>query len=386
MNKYFKLDEDEEVSIVDSDFSDKAIAYMNENGIENCNEFLEDLERLHIAEEVANPMVNECFNIIQNLMDIAEYVVGYEDPIVYFDKALNVMTDELQMAMDFNEMHEYAMSVKSDFATEENANFWYAKEMIEEIFNKIFTITKKSSKEQLKIYKEVTMPIYTTIKKIVIDEVEFKNIKDAQEYINTQIFLEVESVYADEGIFSPIHMVVSDELEVFEITLDMTDAFDAVGCLQTTLIDGIISVVDECLQWNESKYIIKGKVPQAGEYEFDLHHYKDEAITIVDLSFLYQDIYYDVTKHLKKHNVYFEDEQVIAFAFSTLKDAYAYQIKNDGSIEDKYLMLKSLALDNFSYKLKEDYRFGADYRDCSLRGLDELESLLNKKILDFLQN
>ena len=82
-------------------------------------------------------------------------------------------------------------------------------------------------------------------------------------------------------MFYPIHMVVSDKLEIFEITLDMTDVFDAVGCLQTTLIDGIISVVEELLPWNESNYIIKGEVPQANEYKFDLYHYKDEAITIL---------------------------------------------------------------------------------------------------------
>jgi hypothetical protein len=379
MNKYFKLDDDEEVFITSDNFAEEAIVYMDKVGLGNCDEFLEDLERLHIAEEVANPTVDECFNIIQNLMDIAEYVVGYEDPIVYFDKALNVMTDELQMAMDFNERHEYTWNMTTDFVTEDNANFWYAKEIIAGSLNKIFTIKKESSKELLKIYKEVTMPIYTTIKKIVIDEVEFRNIKDAQSYINTQIFLEVESVYDDEGIFSPIHMVVSDELEVFEITLDMTDAFDAVGCLQTTLIDGIISVVDELFPWNESDYIIKGEVPQAKEYEFDLYHYKDEAITIVDLSFLYQDIYNDVTKHLKKHNMYFDNEQVIDFAFSTLKDAYKYQIKYDSSLEDKYLMLKYLAVDNFSYKLKKYYHFD-EYRVDKLEryGMYDLEKLLEE--------
>jgi len=110
-----------------------------------------------------------------------------------------------------------------------------------------------------------------------------------------------------------------------------------------------------------------------------LYHYKDEAITVVDLSFLYQDIYDDVNKHLKKHNVYFENEQVIDFAFSTLKDAYKYQIKNDSSLEDKYLMLKYLTVDNFSYELKKDYRFN-EYRDDTgfKYGLKELSYILDK--------
>jgi len=377
MNKYFKLED--EIGISDSDFAYEAIAYMDRVGLGNCDEFLNEFERLCIADEVCNPMVEECFNIIRNLMEIAEYITGYEDPTLYFEKALNVMTDQLQIAMDFNQRHEATWNIKSDFATEDNANFRYAKEIIASSLNKIFNITKESPRELLEIYKEVTIPIYTTIKKIVIDEVEFKNIKDVQAYINTQIFLEVESIYYDENMFSPIHMVVSDKLEVFEITLDITDAFDAVGCLQTTLIDGIISVVEELLPWNESDYIIKGEVPQANEYKFDLYHYKDEAITVVDLSFLYQDIYEDVTKHLKKHNVYFENEQVIDFAFSTLKDAYKYQIKDDSSLEDKYLMLKYLTVDNFSYELKRDYRFN-EYRDDTgfKYGLKELSYILDK--------
>jgi len=324
MNKYFKLED--EIGISDSDFAYEAIAYMDRVGLGNCDEFLNEFEHLSIADEVCNPMVEECFNIIRNLMEIAEYITGYEDPTLYFEKALNVMTDQLQIAMDFNQRHEATWNIKSDFATEDNANFRYAKEIIASSLNKIFNITKESPRDLLEIYKEVTIPIYTTIKKIVIDEVEFKNIKDVQAYINTQIFLEVESIYDDENMFYPIQIVVSDKLEIFEITLDMTDVFDAVGCLETTLIDGIISVVDELLPWNESDYIIKGEVPQANEYKFDLYHYKDEAITIVDLSFLYQDIYEDVTKHLKKHNVYFENEQVIDFAFSTLKDSYKYHL------------------------------------------------------------
>ena len=92
MNKYFKLED--EIGISDSDFADEAIAYMKREELENCDEFLNEFEHLCIADEVCNPMVEECFNIIQNLMEIAEYITGYEDPTLYFEKALNVMTLE----------------------------------------------------------------------------------------------------------------------------------------------------------------------------------------------------------------------------------------------------------------------------------------------------
>jgi len=101
MNKYFKLED--EIGISDSDFAYEAIAYMDRVGLGNCDEFLNEFEHLYIADEVCNPMVEECFNIIRNLMEIAEYITGYEDPTLYFEKALNVMTDQLQIAMDFNQ-------------------------------------------------------------------------------------------------------------------------------------------------------------------------------------------------------------------------------------------------------------------------------------------
>jgi len=377
MNEYFKLDKDEEVSIVDSNFADEAIAYMNREGSGNCDEFLKDFERLRIVEEVCNPMVEECFNIIRNLMEIAEYVKDYRYTIPYFEKAIEVMTDQLQIAMDFNERQPYTEGMMIDFVTEYDANMWYAKEVISDTLNKIFTITKKSSKEELHIYKEVTIPIYTIIQKIVIDEVEFKTLEKAQDYINHQILIDTWSFYK-KTFFPSIKIVVCDELEVFELHVDMQRFFKNVSYLKMTLQDALFEVVYD-LPTNESHYVTKRDMTTF--YDFDLKNDKNEKIKRVDLNFLYEDIYSDMNSYLLKHRVHREDMSppLIDFAFSTLKDVYTHQIKDDESLDDHYLILKLLSVDDFSNELKKYYRFNEYSVDTDYKyGLRELRYILDK--------
>ncbi len=319
MNKYLKLDE--EVTIIERNFADEAIAYMEREGIENCDDFLEDFDRFNVADEVFYLLVDECFNIVANYVQIGRYILGYGDAIPYYEKAINVMSNELQIANDFDTLHKYAYSLTDDYTNYSSANYAYAQSIIFDSLVETFNIEKDSDKEILDIYKQVAIPNYEVIKKITINEVEFIDLTKAQEYITQSLIVDAEAIYDDCSYFN-IEVALTDKLGVFELVLDVTDAYSDCESWNTSLLQILLRPHD----YLGDDLPISGD-EQPEKYTIELNDYKKDEIESMDFRVLHSTIYADMDKLLHEVEVRsYELKEILPFAVKTLRYNYKKDI------------------------------------------------------------
>ena len=390
MNKYFKLED--AIGISDSDFAYEAIAYMDRVGLGNCDEFLNEFERLCIADEVCNPMVEECFNIIQNLMEIGRYIKDYRDPIPLFDKAVDIRNQELQNAVDYDDRdydQDEIWESADDYLNWSDRNYAYAQKIILDILSDTFILSKDASRDVLSTYKKVAIPKFEIIKTIKIDGAEFSDIRNAQEYLNDYLVDSIDDVFHDELSFD-IKVVLADKLEVFEVTFDLTDVY--VGEAELSA-DSLLDILLRPYDYFGDELPIQSSTLCRDVYTIELDRYKEYDVGSVDFSFLYESIYTDMDKLLDRQKHYSGlSEDVVEFAFDVLESNYKNDInilylpiddelctinnmrneifkKHDFSItydeyadKDSYylysriIILKLLAVKN-GYQLKQKYTF-----------------------------
>lgn len=380
MYKYLKLED--EISITDSNFADEAIEYMDREGIENCDEgdFLEAFEKFNVANEVLyNPLVDDCFNIIQNYVKIGKYIMGYGDPIIYFSKAIDVMYSELQIAIDYDELDEYTWELANDYLNASSANFAYAQSIIYdslvETFGKDNSLDKKTlsiysqdvRKEILDIYKQIAIPHYEVIKQITINEVEFTDIRKAQEYINKYIIEEAEDIYCHEN-FIDIKVVLTDEMGVFEINFDISEAYSQLSLWEDSLLEILISPYDYFGDGLDDILGIEGQ-----KYTMALEAYKKYDVGTVDFSVINDVICDDIYELIG--NEY--PEEMMHFAYRMLRKNY----ENDIDILMSIGMKESDACKRIRETIFKRHNFEIPYNYIDDRMDDEYISLCYKLML-----
>lgn len=355
LSDYLRLNNEEIPTITDDNFSDIAIEYIT--GVKNCDAFFEELENLPIAEEIYNPTVDECFKIIENFMIIGDFVKEFRDALPYFEKAIEVMDGELQIAVDYNEIHnDNVYAIAHDYLNSSEANYAYAQKMIFESLIEVFDIDKNSRKEILAVYKRVTIPNYEVIKKIIIDDEEFLDIREAQEHINNRFILEAEEIYYFGNKYFNIRVVLADKIGIFELDLDITDAYDSVEISEVSLLDVLLNLYD----FFEDELPIMGEVV-AHKYIISLDMYKKGDVGTVNLDFIYPLIYKDMDILLKNALDYNHRlDNFIVFVFDILESNYKKDIDilchviNDDSETNE--VIRNMIYSSYNFTTHRDCR------------------------------
>ena len=226
------------------------------------------------------------------------------------------MESDLQMSVDFDERHQDTYVIKEYFLNDSDANYAYAKSIIENQIMKCFFDIPNESVEVISLLKKVSKPVYTIIKKIIIDDNEYNNLQDAQKRINAQL---LEAAWCDEldSISFNMYLVLADKNELHEdIELDLSEMYDY-DYFSHSLISNII---EHLFGMSDYEIVNLIKNPSQERYSIDLEQYKSMSFEAIDLSFLYKDIQDDLkalfSKGYQKH----------IMAIETLNDTLGAQL------------------------------------------------------------
>ena len=194
------------------------------------------------------------------------------------------------------------------------------KKIILDILSDTFTISKDTSKDKLSIYKKVAIPKFEIIKMITIDEKEFNSIGDAQEYINDYLIVYADEVFDDKRYFD-IKVLLTDKLEVFEATFDVTDAYKFNGAELS--VDSLLDILLRPYDYFGDELPMQNSTLYHEVYTIELDRYKENDVGSIDLSFLYESIYTDMNKLLDRQGYYGRlSEDMVQFAFDVLESNY----------------------------------------------------------------
>lgn len=218
------------------DLEGQDLEYVQDEGIEYVDWALQMLLDANPLDEYPNILIEDCIGYIRSLVGMGERLEGKGLSVAFYTKAVKVLSDS-NMAYDEQELHDDAYAFAHEYLNASSANYAYMQSIIYDSLMKTFQVDKNSSKEILDVYKEVTIPTYEVIKKITInDEEEFTDINKAQEYINQSLIEYAKEIYNNDLYFS-IEVALTDKLEVFELMLDITDAYENIEISEASLME-----------------------------------------------------------------------------------------------------------------------------------------------------
>lgn len=254
--------------------------------IEDEKRFLDFILDLRLDDVSMQAVVSDCFVAIENLVSIAEWLIhtAYlnekswrEYALKFFSKAIDIMDNDLQISVDCDELYDDAYTERNNFLNASDANYAYAKSIIRNKLTQCFDASDASS-EVASLLRNVTTPIYTKIKKVLIDGEGFEDIDDAQRYINRQI---IEQLSCGEHVPSfHVEFVLGEKSQIFDDrTIDFSNMVDMFE--EYSFVHMALEELDE-----SEEYI-------GLDFEIDLSAYKERYHNTLNLDFLHDDMLKD---------------------------------------------------------------------------------------------
>jgi hypothetical protein len=355
------------------DLEGQALEYVQEEGIEYVDWALQMLLDANPLDEYPNILIEDCIGYIRSLVGMGERLEGKGLSVAFYTKAVKVLNDS-NMAYDEQELHDDAYAFADEYLNASSANYAYMQGIIYDSLMKTFQVDKNSSKEILDVYREVTIPIYEIIKKITInDEEEFTDINKAQEYINQSLIEYAKEIY-DNDLYFSIEVALMDKLEVFELVLDITDAYENIEISEASLMEILLRPHD----YLGDELPIKS-VEQSRKYTIELNEYIENemksstkvAHTMMDEAYA-QEAIKDI-KSLK------DSKSIDEYARYLISDTYikenGFELSTSGWLEEigvddarmQCYLDKVRPLENYLDNCLEIVMYLAEHTDCDAK-------------------
>ena len=275
---------------------------------------LDTILELRLDDISMQSTVDECFIAIKNLAGIPVLLMNLGSPdesscreyaIKFFSKAIDVMDDDLISSIDFDSRSEetWNMNEKDYFVNTSDWNYAYAKELIFEMLEEEFPLEEKQNEEVLSLYRGVVSPIFTNIKCITLDGVEFKSLNKAQDYINKEVLDQLCNYNTD--ISFNLSLVLDEDIYNFdEITLNLNNIYDF-DFITQSFIEIVLEYLKDFSR-NDLVYMVQSSFFLGIGYEIDLSAYKEKKINTLELDSLYADIFEDIYILLSRYSYKFK--------------------------------------------------------------------------------
>jgi len=367
------------------DLEGQDLEYVQNEGIEYVDWALQMLLDANPLDEYPNILIEDCIGYIRSLVGMGERLEGKGLSIAFYTKAVKVLSDS-SMAYDEQELHDDAYAFAHEYLNASSANYAYMQSIIYDSLMKTFQVDKNSSKEILDVYKEVTIPKYEVIKNITINKEEFTDINKAQEYINQSVVADAEEIYYDSHYFSA-EVVLTDNLGVFELMLNITDAYNNdTNIWDTPLLEVLLSLHD---YFRDELEDISDELSENDTIELDA--YRKDALGTIDFSVLHDVIDINVSRLIGDYNshdvhsfalkmlsmnynndiailehIIYEDNDACRAGVVEIFRRYNFGIPHHNGRADyeyiklyyRLMILKTFAIDNYS--MHKDYRYSED--------------------------